>query len=89
MNELLFYEHIRITGMILAYTTAFLFLMWAVFSVYKLWSDNHINNSRRKGESYHEEYERHQKNREWIIYQCEKEEAKKKYPSMNFPYDQR
>ena len=53
-----FLEQLRVVGVIGAYTTATLFLCWAVWQGWVLWLDLHTKISREKAESWHEEFER-------------------------------
>lgn len=61
MSELQFYEQLRLVGTLMAYTTAFLFLGWAVYRLTKMWLEHITNTARARSETYHEQYERVQR----------------------------
>lgn len=61
MSEQLFYEQLRVVGTLMAYTTAFLFLGWAIYTLTKMWLEHITNTARAKSETYHEQYERVQR----------------------------
>jgi hypothetical protein len=61
MSELEFHEQMRIIGTVMGYTTAFLFLGWAIYTLTKMWLEHITNTARARSETYHEQYERVQR----------------------------
>ena len=79
MSDIEFYSQLRLLGTLMGYITAVLFLMWAVHSVVKLWLESMKEASRQKGETYVEEYNKAQRDREVLKYKSDQLEYEKKY----------
>ena len=79
MSELEFYSQLRLLGTLMGYITAVLFLMWAIHSVVKLWLESMKEASRQRGDTYVEEYNKAQRDRERLKYREEQLDYEKKY----------
>lgn len=64
MSDVEFYAQLRLIGTIMGYTTAFLFLGWALYTLTKMWLEHITNTARSRGETYHEHYERVRRDKE-------------------------
>ena len=63
MSELEFYEQLRVIGTVMGYTTAFFFLGWALYTLTKMWLEHITNTARSRSETYHEQFERVQRDK--------------------------
>jgi hypothetical protein len=63
MNKEAFLEQLMLVGVVMAYTTACLFLGWAVYTLTKMWLDHIQDMSRTRAETYHEQYNRVQRDK--------------------------
>jgi hypothetical protein len=79
MSELEFYEQLRIAGSWVVYVTAMLFTLWSVWAVIKLWLDSLGQASRRRGDGYHEEFLKQQRDCEMLRYEEQRLDFEKKH----------